>query len=95
MSHPIQSFDFGAEQIPVFLNQGEKGPYLNAKLNGRGYQDDAGQWQQSYSYTATQLAAHIGLCQRVLGYMLDNKPSKTAASHPAQSQPTGEDAIHF
>ncbi len=76
MAAPQQKFRLGSEDVSVFENEGERGTYLNAVLNGRSYQDADKAWQKSHSYTAKQLAAHIALCQRTLNHMIDHESAK-------------------
>ena len=75
MSAPKQQFKLGSDHTSVFENDGKSGKYLTASLKGRRYQDDAGDWKSTHSYTATQLAVHIANCQRTLGWMMENAPS--------------------
>ena len=75
MSQPQQQFKLGSDQASVFENDGTKDKYLTANLNGRRYEDD-GEWKSTNSYTATQLATHIAMCQRTLAWMMDNAPAK-------------------
>ena len=77
MAKPLQQFQLGSDQASVFKNEGSKGNYLTASLNGRRYQDDD-EWKSTHSYTATQLATHIALCQRIQIWMMDNAPARSS-----------------
>ncbi|MCA9216995.1 MAG: hypothetical protein KDB27_28195 [Planctomycetales bacterium] len=75
MAQPQRQFKLGTDQISVFENDGNNGKYLSANLNGRRYQD-GNDWKSTHSYSPTQLASHIALCQQTLNWMLDQAPDK-------------------
>ncbi len=76
MSQPQERFKLGLEQIAIFQNEGQNGKYLNAQVEGRRYKDDeSGDWHNSHSYSASQLANHIAICQAALNYMINEAPS--------------------
>ncbi len=77
MSAPQETFAFRGDQVSVFLNDGQHGAFLTAKVNGRRYQDDSRNWQSSQSYDDQQLAVHIANCQRALDYMLSHRPQRS------------------
>ena len=74
MSKPQQTFQIGLEKIAIFENEGEHGKYLNAQLEGRRFKD-GDDWKSTHGYNATQLAAHIAVCQATLHYMITEAPS--------------------
>jgi hypothetical protein len=77
MAKPLQQFQLGTDQTSVFQNEGSNGNYLTASVNGRRFQD-GDEWKSTHSYTATQLATHIALCNRMLVWMMDNAPAKSS-----------------
>ena len=78
MSAPQETFAFRGDQVSIFLNGGQHGAFLTAKVNGRRYQDDSSNWQSTHSYDDQQLSLHISNCQRALDYMLSHRPKRSS-----------------
>jgi hypothetical protein len=74
---PEAVFRLGSVRASVFVNEGERGPFRTVTLQ-RSYQDNAGNWQTSDSFTSGHAAVALAVLQRALNHVLDRE-SQTGA----------------